>query len=55
MNSASLVGRYNNPIPTLFLAPIDYLKIPSLPAFADVKSRCGSYKEIELGGKGIAD
>ncbi len=31
MNSASLcslAGRYDNPIPTLFLAPIDCLKIP---------------------------
>ncbi len=33
MNSASLcslAGRYNNPIPTRFLAPIDCLKIPAL-------------------------
>ncbi len=33
MNSASLcslVGRYDNPIPTRFLAPIDCLKIPAL-------------------------
>jgi hypothetical protein len=32
MNSASicsLAGRYDNPIPTLFLAPIDCLKIPA--------------------------
>ncbi len=32
MNSASLcslAGRYDNPIPTWFLAPIDYLKIPA--------------------------
>jgi hypothetical protein len=26
----SLAGRYNNPIPTRFLAPIDCLKIPAL-------------------------
>jgi len=26
----SLAGRYNNPIPTWFLAPIDCLKIPAL-------------------------
>ncbi len=26
----SLAGRYDNPIPTRFLAPIDYLKIPAL-------------------------
>ncbi len=33
MNSAdicSLAGRYDNPIPTQFLAPIDCLKIPAL-------------------------
>ncbi len=32
MNSASLcslAGRYDNPIPPRFLAPIDYLKIPA--------------------------
>jgi hypothetical protein len=35
MNSASLcslAGRYNNPIPTRCLAPIDFLKIPALTA-----------------------
>ncbi len=34
MNSASLcslAGRYDNPIPTRFLAPMDCLKIPALP------------------------
>ncbi len=33
MNSASLcnlAGRYNNPIPPRFVAPIDFLKIPAL-------------------------
>jgi hypothetical protein len=33
MNSASLcslLGRYDNPIPPWFLAPIDCLKIPAL-------------------------
>jgi hypothetical protein len=30
MNSASLAGQYDNPIPTRFLAPIDRLKIPAL-------------------------
>jgi hypothetical protein len=33
MNSASLyslAGRYDNPIPPQFLAPIDFLKIPAL-------------------------
>jgi hypothetical protein len=29
MNSASLAGRYDNPIITRFLAPIDFLKIPA--------------------------
>ncbi len=28
-NSASLAGRYDNPIPIRFLAPIDCLKIPT--------------------------
>ncbi len=35
MNSASLcslAGRYDNPIPIRFLAPIDCLKIPALSA-----------------------
>jgi hypothetical protein len=38
MNSASLcrlAGRYNNPIPTWFLAPIDCLKIPAPYAGGD--------------------
>jgi hypothetical protein len=38
MNSASLcslAGRYDNPIPPQFLAPIDFLKIPAL---------CGVYQ-----------
>ncbi len=33
MNSGSLcslAGRYDNPIPPRFLAPIDFLKIPAL-------------------------
>jgi hypothetical protein len=35
MNSASLcslAGRYDNPFPPRFLAPIDFLKIPALPS-----------------------
>jgi hypothetical protein len=28
---SSLAGRYDNPIPTRFLAPIDCLKTPALP------------------------
>ena len=42
MNSASLcslVGRYDNPIPTRFLAPIDCLKIPALYASATGRIR----------------
>jgi hypothetical protein len=38
MNSASLcrlAGRYDNPIPTRFLAPIDCLKIPALAGLYD--------------------
>jgi hypothetical protein len=46
VNSASLrslLGRYDNPIPTRFLAPIDCLKIPALelnksPAAKSVQS-----------------
>jgi hypothetical protein len=37
MNSASLcslAGRYDNPIPPRFLAPIDFLKIPALNTFS---------------------
>jgi hypothetical protein len=30
IDSASLSGRYDNPVPTRFLAPIDCSKIPSL-------------------------
>ncbi len=36
MNSASLcslAGRYENPIPPRFLAPIEFLKIPALNTF----------------------
>jgi hypothetical protein len=32
MNLASLAGRYNNPIPTWFLALIDCLNFPALSA-----------------------
>jgi hypothetical protein len=40
MNSASLcslAGRYDNPIPPGFLAPIDFLKIPALIASKLIK------------------
>ncbi len=43
MNSASLcslAGRYDNPIPTRFLAPLDCLKIPAL---------CNTNKSVETG------
>jgi hypothetical protein len=46
MNSASLcslAGRYDNPIPPRFLAPIDSLKIPALitgAGYAVVKDKC---------------
>jgi hypothetical protein len=47
MNSASLcslAGRYDNPIPPRFLAPIDFLKIPA-------QNKVG--KRTGRGGKGI--
>ncbi len=35
-NLCSLAGRYDNPIPTRVLGPIDYYKIPALiPAARD--------------------
>ncbi len=40
----SLAGRYNKPIPIRFLAPIDFLKIPSLGLFrGDCILRLGLY------------
>ncbi len=48
MNSASLcslAGRYDNPIPPRFLAPIDFLKIP---AQHSLKSDTSSLLSIEL-------
>jgi hypothetical protein len=39
MNSAilcSLAGRYDNPIPPRFLAPIEFLKIPALVSESDL-------------------
>ncbi len=47
MNSASLcslAGRYDNPIPHRFLAPIDFLKIPSQ----------GARQKIKLAGKSLS-
>ena len=37
------MGRYNNPIPTRFLAPIDCFKIPALATLA---SGIGSLESI---------
>jgi hypothetical protein len=43
MNSASLcslAGRYDNPIPTGFLAPLDCLKIPGFGSFYFPNYKC---------------
>jgi hypothetical protein len=37
------VGRYNNPIPTRFLASIDCLKIPALYEYIFPKKQCARY------------
>ena len=43
----SLAGRYDNPIPTRFLAHIDCLKIPALVSL--LSARCGrSCKRIRI-------
>ncbi len=34
----SLAGRYDNPIPPRFLAPIDFLKIPALYSWFDLRN-----------------
>jgi hypothetical protein len=42
MNSAilcSLAGRYDNPIPPPFLAPIDFLKIPAQEDFLKIPAQ----------------
>jgi hypothetical protein len=53
MNSASLrslAGRYDNPIPHRFLAPIDFLKIPAL-IFPITRVHCeGEEKSFKLLG-----
>ncbi len=42
IESDSLAGRYDNPIPTRFLAPIDCLKIQALPVIEMTRSEmCG--------------
>jgi hypothetical protein len=54
MNSASLfslAGRYDNSIPTWFLAPIDFLKIPAqLDKFTPYKEKKlhASYSLLEI-------
>ena len=55
MNSASLcslAGRYENPIPTWFLVPIDFLKIPALATKAGgidfFESIPGLLKSLEI-------
>jgi hypothetical protein len=45
MNSASLCsleGRYDNPIPPRFLAPIDSLKIPAQKSIPSNRFRAGT-------------
>jgi hypothetical protein len=49
MNSASLcslAGRYDNPIPPRFLAPIDFLKIPAPARQATQPGGIGSLESI---------
>ncbi len=41
----SLVGRYDNPIPTRFLVPIDFLKIPAQSR--KLKSRYGAKNRFQ--------
>jgi hypothetical protein len=56
MNSASLcslAGRYDNPIPPRFLAPIDFLKIPAQRAREGEISHLGDAPA--LGQIGIYD
>jgi hypothetical protein len=51
MNSASLcnlAGRYDNPIPPRFLAPIDFLKIPALRSFCSNMNRSVSPELFSL-------
>ncbi len=51
MNSASLcslAGRYDNPIPPWFLAPLDFLKIPALYIPIAMVSGTSSQAETKL-------
>jgi hypothetical protein len=49
----SLAGRYDNPLPTLFLTPIDCLKIPALKAVCiggyEYVQYYTSYVNIQIG------
>jgi hypothetical protein len=36
----SLAGKFGNPVPTRFLAPIDYLKIPALDIISRDLNKC---------------
>jgi hypothetical protein len=40
-------GRYDNPIPPRFLAPIDFLKIPALEGFQDILPTSYQYQGKE--------
>ncbi len=54
MNSASLcklAGRYDNPLPPRFLAPIDSLKIPALDSAAVENQHLGK----GVGGEGVSE
>jgi hypothetical protein len=43
----SLAGRYDNPIPTRCLAPIDFLKIPALTfAFQNIFQKVGPFMKF---------
>jgi hypothetical protein len=41
----SMAGRYDNPIPTRCLAPIDFLKIPALMAIVSILNEIESSQE----------
>jgi hypothetical protein len=43
----SLTGRYDNPIPTRFLAPIDCLKIPALESVSSQGKRNKAFAVIK--------
>jgi hypothetical protein len=54
MNSASLfslAGRYDSPIPTRLLVPIDCLKIPAQPCLGERHEGCGPERCMMTRGK----